>query len=494
MKSAVETLEPTRVKLSVEVSYDELKPSFDAAYREIAQQVNIPGFRKGKVPPRIIDQRLGRGVVIERAVNEALPDFYRQAVQASEIKPLGQPDVEVTGIPDPASAGGELTFTAEVDVRPEIVLPDLAGLSVTVPAADVTDEHVAERLEALRERFGTLVGVDRAAADGDFVVLDLAATIGDETVDSVSGVSYQIGSETMLPGLDEALVGLVAGQTATFTSPLAGGDRAGEDAQIAVTPTAVKRRDLPEVDDDFAQLASEFDTVAELREDLREQAAGALRNEQAVAAREALLTALREAVDFPVPSGVVEAEVSRHLESEGRAEDDEHREEVRAEATQTLRDQLLLDALSESLAVSVGQEELIEFLLHSARRFNVDPGTFISNADSAGQIPHYVSELARTKAIALALREVTVVDDAGQPVDLGAVLGVEDTDLGDDLGDEDLDDEYLDDDLDLDEDEDDDLDDDDLDDDAADLDEEAVVAEVEQVTTDEDDETAATRA
>jgi trigger factor len=423
VKSAVETVEPTRVKLAVEVTYDELKPSLDAAYKTIAQQVTVPGFRKGKVPPRIIDQRVGRAAVIEQAVNDALPNLYREAVSQSGIRPLGQPSVEVTEIPDVKGTGGQLTFTAEVDVRPEIELPDLSEITVTVPSSEVSDDDVQARLSTLRERFGTLVGVDRPAADGDFVVLDLAATVEDEEVDSVSGVSYQIGSGNMLEGLDEALTGLSAGETRTFEAPLAGGEHAGEVARITVTPTAVKQRDLPEADDEFAQLASEFDTIDDLLEDLRSQAEVGKRGEQFATAREALLEALLERVEFPLPTGVIDAEVEHHLESEGRLEDDVHREEVRTEATETLRKQLMLDALGERLQVSVGQGELVEFLLHSAQQYNLDAQTFISQADQAGQIPAFVAELARSKAVAFALRDVAVVDEAGQPVDLTSVIG-----------------------------------------------------------------------
>jgi len=425
VKSAVESLEPTRVKLSVEVPYEELKPSLDAAYKQIAQQVTIPGFRKGKVPPRIIDQRVGRAAVIEQAVNDALPNLYRQAVTEADVRPLGQPDVEVTGIPDPTAASGALTFTAEVDVRPEIVLPDLSAVTVTVERAEATDDDVAARLETLRERFGTLVGVDRPAAEGDFVVLDLSATIDGEEVDSVTGVSYQVGSGAMLEGLDEALSGLSAGETTTFTAGLRGGEYEGEDALVTVTPTAVKQRDLPVADDDFAELASEFDTIEELREDLRSQVVEAKRLQQAASARAGLISALLEVVDFPVPSGVVEAEVEAHLEGEGRQEDDEHREEVRAEATEALRNQLLIDALADSLGVTVEQGDLVQFLLQTAQRYGMDPSTFISQADAAGQIPMYVAEVARSKAIALALRRVTVVDDDGAPVDLSAVVGTD---------------------------------------------------------------------
>ncbi|MEE6296373.1 trigger factor [Georgenia wangjunii] len=429
MKSAVENLEPTRVKLTVEVSYDELKPSLDHAYSHIGEQVNVPGFRKGRVPARIIDQRVGRAAVIEHAVNDALPDLYRKAVTEAELKPLGQPEVDVTEIPATSGTpGGQLVFTAEVDIRPEITLPELEGLELTVDPVDVTDEDVDARLDALRERFGSLVGVDRAAADGDFVVIDLTAKIGEEEVDSVSGVSYQIGAGNMLEGLDDALTGLSAGDTTTFTAALAGGERAGEEADITVTATTVKERDLPAVDDEFAQLASEFDTIEELREDLRTQVAKDKASNQAVQARDKMLEHLRDAVDFPVPTRVVDAEIKNHLEAEGKAEDDPHGEEVREETESLLREQFLLDALAEKLEVSVSQNELIQFLLSNAQQYGMDPNEFISSADKAGQIPVFVGELARTKSLAVALRQATVKDTAGAELDLSEFIGSDEQD------------------------------------------------------------------
>ena len=439
MKSAVETLEPTKVKLTVEVPFDELKPSIDHAYEHIAEQVTVPGFRKGKIPPRIIDQRVGRPAVMEHAVNEGLSGFYAEAVRDNNLRPLGQPEVEVTKVPGlVAGDQGDLVFTAEVEVRPEIEVPALDGLSVTVEGLEVTDEDVQGRLDALRERFGTLVGVDRPAAEGDFVVLDLKAEIDGEEVDSVSGVSYQIGSGNMLEGLDEALTGLSADETTTFNAPLAGGEHEGKEASVTVTATSVKQRDLPEADDDFAQLASEFDTIAELDEDLRKQVASNKTSNQAVQARDALLEALKGAVEIPVPSGVVEAEVHRHLEGEGRLEDDEHRAEVTAEATTAITNQILLDTLAESLDVKVAQGELLEYLLGAARQYNMDPNEFIKQIDQGGQIPEIVGEVARSKALAVALRQIEVKDSAGNVVDLTEFIGSDDEDAAADESVEDV--------------------------------------------------------
>ncbi len=428
MKSAVETLDATTVKLTVEVSGDELKPSIDHAYEHIGSQVQIPGFRKGKVPPRILDQRVGRAAVIEHAVNDGLPGFYGQAVNEAGLRPIGQPEIEVTEVPALTDPTGGLTFTAQVEVRPDVELPALDSLTVTVGDVEVSEEDVDARLDALRERFGTLVGVDRPAADGDYVVIDLRAVQGETEIDSVSGVSYQIGSGNLLEGLDEALTGLSAGETTTFEAPLAGGEHAGEPAQVTVTATSVKVRDLPTADDDFAQLASEFDTLAELRDDLREQAGRIKSQNRAVEAREALMAALKEAVEVPVPTNAVQTEVHRHLESEGRLEDENHRAEVEESTRAELVERILLDTLAEKLAVQVRQEELFDFMVNAAAQYGMDPSTFVQTVDQQGQLPAMVGEVARSKAMAIALRQVSVVDGAGATVDLSEFIGTDEED------------------------------------------------------------------
>ena len=427
MKSAVETLNPTRVKLTIEVPFDELKPSLDAAYKTIGSQVQIPGFRRGKVPARIIDQRVGRGAVIEEAVNEALPRFYGQAVDESKIRPLGQPTVDVTGVPDP-TAGGELVFTAEVDVRPQITLPDYAALAVVVDDVTVEDSDVDDEITGLRQRFGTLVGVERAAVEGDFVSIDLAAEIDGEQIDAVTGVSYEIGSKNMLDGLDEALVDMSAGDTKQFDAPLAGGDREGQTASVTVTVASVKERELPELDDDFAQLASEFDTLGELTADLRAKAERSKRLQQGVQARDKVLDALLDATEIPVPPALVEAEVHSHLDGEGRLEDDEHRAEVSTNATKALQTQFLLDAIVEKEQVSVTQPELIEYLVLSAQQYGMAPDAFAKAVDESGQVQGMVAEVARRKALAVVLEQAVVTDASGNVVDLEALRPAADAD------------------------------------------------------------------
>jgi len=416
VKSAVENLNPTRVKLTVEVPFEELKPSLDAAYKTIGSQIQVPGFRKGHVPARVIDQRVGRGAVLQEAVNEALPQFYGQAVEENNVRPIGQPEVDVTEVP--AEAGQELKFTVEVDVRPEITLPDYASMKHEVDRVDVTDEDIDERLTSLRERFGTLVGVDRAVETGDFVSIDLDAKIGDEEIDAVTGISYEVGSGNMLDGMDEALVGMAAGETKTFTAPLAGGDREGDDADVTVTVQSVKVRELPELGDDFAQLASEFDTLDELKADLTKQAERDKKFEQGVQARDKVLEHLLETIEIPIPDSIVEAEVHSHLEGEDRLEDAEHRAEVEENTRKALKAQFLLDAIAEQEEVSVEQPELVEYLVMSAQQYGMDPNQFAQAIDQQGQVPAMVAEVARRKALAAVLEKVTIVDTDGNAVDL----------------------------------------------------------------------------
>jgi trigger factor len=421
VKSAVETLNPTRVKLTVEVPFDELKPSLDAAYKTIGSQINVPGFRAGKVPARIIDQRVGRGAVLQEAVNDALPRFYGQAVEENKIRPLGQPEVDVTEVP--AEEGQDLKFTIEVDVRPELELPDYEGIEVEVDVVDgeATAADVEERMTALRQRFGTLTTVDRVAATGDFVSIDLAASIGAEQIDAAKGISYEIGAGNMIDGLDDALVGMALEETKIFSAPLAGGEHEGKDAEVTVTVQSVKERVLPELDDDFAQLASEFDTLVELQADVQAQAERAKRFDQGVQARDKVLEHLLENTEIPVPEALIEAEVTQHLEGESRLEDEEHRAEVDTNTRRAMRSQFLLDAIAEKEQVSVAQAELIEYLVMSAQQYGMEPNEFAKSVDEGGQIPSMVAEVARRKALAAVLHKAKVVDTAGNEVDLNAL-------------------------------------------------------------------------
>jgi len=420
VKTAVEKLSPTRVKLNVEVPFAELTPAIEQATKKIADQVQIPGFRKGRVPSRLVEQRFGRPAIMQEAVNDALPDFYQQAALEAEIRPVGRPEVEITDVPGlDGKDEGDLKFVVEQDVRPEIELPDLSTIEVEIEEPAVDDDAVQVRLDALRERFGTLVGVDRPAADGDFVSLDMVATIDGEEIETVEGVSYRIGEGTMLDGLDDALIGLSAGETTTFTSELAGGDRAGEKADVKVTPQSVKVRELPEADDEFAELASEFDTIDELKADLKVQAERDAEGNRVALARNAFLEKILEELDIPVPESLVAEEINAHLQNEGKPEGDPHGEEIREDTERAIRTQFLLDALLETREVEVGQEDLMNYMAQLSATYGMDPNQFIQMLAQSGQIEAVFAEAQRAKALDVALADVTVKNASGDVIDLG---------------------------------------------------------------------------
>jgi len=416
--STVEKLSPTRVKLHITVTPDELKPSIAHAYEHIAQDVQIPGFRKGKVPAPIIDQRVGRGAVIEHAVSEGLDGFYREAVAANEVRTVGRPAAEVIDWPSDKDFSGDLKVEVEVDVRPEFDLPALDGITLEVDAVETDDAAVEAELDRLRGRFGTLVTVERPAATGDFVELDLVATIDGNQIDRAEGVSYEVGSGELLEGIDEAVDSLTAGEETTFRSKLVGGDHAGEEAEVVVTVKSVKERELADADDDFAQIASEFDTIAELRESIAARLSEQSVYVQGAAARDKLVDALIEKVEIPVPAQLVEDEVHQHLEGEGRLEDDVHRAEVTEASEKQFRTQMILDKLAEASDVQVSQEELTQYLIQSAAQYGMAPQEFVDALQQGGQLPLMVGEVARNKALAIALGKVKVVDTNGKAVDL----------------------------------------------------------------------------
>lgn len=429
MKSAVETLTPTRVKLDVEVSFEELKPSITEAYKTIGTQVQVPGFRKGKVPNSLIDQRVGRGYVLETAINSGLNGWYQEAVVENKLIPLSRPEVEITEVPDPSGTDGVVKFQVELDIRPEIELPAYEGLEVEVAAVEASEEDTTKALDELRGRFGTLKAEDRPAAEGDFLTINIDAKIDGEEVDSAADLSYQIGAGNMLDGLDEAATGLSAGEEAIFNTKLAGGEHAGEEAQVTVKVTSVKVRELPEANDDFAQLASEFDTIAELKEDLAKQAAESKTVEQGVEARDKVLEKLVALVEVPVPDSVIAEQLEQHFRPEnshGAEEHDteEHRAEVKENTEKAFRNEIILDAIAEKEEVSVSQAELIDYIVSSASQYGMDPNQFAQMLDSSGQVNMIVGEVRRRKALAAVLGKAVVKDSEGAVVDLTDFVSV----------------------------------------------------------------------
>jgi trigger factor len=433
MKSAVETLSPTRVKLTVEVPFADLKPSLDSAYQKIGQQIRVKGFRPGKVPPRILDQYVGRGAVLEQAVNDALPKFYGDAVRENNVDILGHPEIEVTQFTD----GDQLVFTAEVDVRPEFALPDYNNLPVTVDDAEASDEIVEDQLGNLRERFATLKTAERAAQQGDYVSLDLAATIDGEPVDdaAANNLSYEVGSDSLVRGLDDAIVGLKAGESKVFETQLRAGDRGGENAQATVTVRSVKQKDLPALDDDFAQTASEFDTIDELRADLKQRIERIGKMQQGVQARDRVLEVLLERAEVPIPEHVLSDEITyrkqameqqltaagmtkeQYADMEGRSVEDIDTE-IETSAQQAIKAQFLLDAIARKEELGVSEPELTDQIVRRARQNGMRADQFAQEVVNSGQLGSLMSELLRGKALAMLLENATITDTSGRPVDL----------------------------------------------------------------------------
>jgi trigger factor len=453
VKSTVENLSPTRVKLAVEVPFDELKTSLDEAYKAISSQVRVPGFRPGKVPARIIDQRVGRAAVLEEAINKALPKAYSDAVRESGVRALGQPDIEVTTLED----NDHLSFTAEVDVRPEISIPAYDGLTVTVDDAVVTDDEIDEQFDALRARFGTLNGVERPVQTGDFVSIDLSAAVDGEAVDggSAKGLSYEVGSANLVDGLDDAILAKSAGDSVTFASKLAFGEHAGSDADITVVINSVKERELPAADDDFAQLASEFDTIDELKADLKARLNRVKMLGQGAEARDKVLEVLVDSTDVPLPESSVQAEIDwrehdvvhqlghdddafeRFLETEGKTKD-EFTAELREVAEKSVKTQFILDSIADAEAVSVSDAELTEYIVRQAQRYGMGPQEFADQIVQAGNIAALVADVRRNKALATVLESATVTDASGNKVDLSALSTPEGQAQLDQLEDDDL--------------------------------------------------------
>ena len=433
MKSTVEHLSPTRVRINVEVPFDELKPNFDRAYRKLASQVRIPGFRPGKAPARVIEQRIGRAPILDEVVNEAIPAKYSEAVTEGEVRVLGRPEIEVTKLEDREI----LEFTAEVDVRPDITVPAFGELTVTVEDVELTDDEVDEQLNELRARFGTLTGVERAAENGDFVSIDLSATVDGEEVEEArtAGLSYEVGSGEMIEGIDDAIIGANAGEEKTFTTKLVAGEHAGRDAEVAVKVNTVKVRELPEPDDEFAQLASEFDTIDELRADLRERLTRVKRMQQGVQARDKVLEALLEVTEVPMPESVVESEVEvrQHDAVHTFDHDDERFNEflteqgktreqfdtdIREEAEKAVKTQLVLDSIADAENVQVDDNELTERIIYQAQRFGISPDEYVQRAQQSGQLGAIFADVRRGKALASVVRLATVTDASGNTVDL----------------------------------------------------------------------------
>ena len=417
MKTTVEKLNPTRVKLTVTVDEKAFKPALDKAYKTIAGQVNIPGFRKGKVPAPVLDQRVGKDAIIGQAINDGIDDFYREALIGEKLRPLAAPEVDIKSAPNAQEPTKELVVELEVEVEPEFKMPDYKGVKVKVDPVKVAKMDIETELDALRARFGTLKTVERPAKMGDFTTIDLTASLEGAEIDTASDISYEIGSNQLLDGIDEALDTLTAGESTTFRSKLVGGEHAGKEAEVAVTLKAVKERELPKADDDFAQLASEFDTLDELKADIEKKVAQQLGRKQVLQARDIIVEELISKAKIPMSDVAIEREVHNHLEGEGRLEDEVHRKEVTEESQKNFQTRLILDKVVDAEEIKVEDQELIEYLAMNAQSYGMDPNDFIKQVASSGQVALYASELARRKAVDFLVANAEITDTKGNKVD-----------------------------------------------------------------------------
>lgn len=418
MKSTIERIKPTRVKINIVATAADLRPSIEHAYEHIAEDVQIPGFRKGKVPPALLEKRVGRPTILAHAINDGIDAFYREALDEHKVRPLSQPAVDITSTPDNETFEGDLVIAIEVEARPELKLPKFDGLKVKVDEIRVAPIEIDAELDSLRSRFGSLKQVDRPAQHGDFTSIDLQAENDGKVIDTADNISYEIGSGNLLDGIDDALDTLTAGESTTFVSTLVGGDLAGQKAQVSVTLKAVKERELPELNDEFAKLYSEFDTVKDLRAGIEAQIARSKSYNQGIQARDLLSDKLLEMVDVPASDELIQADVHRHLDGEGRLEDLEHRKEVLEQSTRSFKLQMLLDAIAEAQEVKVSEQELLQYLMQAAQSYGMDINEFIKTVDQNGQIPVFVAEVARRKALTIVLESAEIVDGKGKKVDL----------------------------------------------------------------------------
>lgn len=438
MKTTVDKLSDTRVKLTVNVPFAELDQEIDQAYAAIAQQVSIPGFRKGKAPRQLIDARFGRGPILEQVVNDMLPSRYEQAVKENDLKVIGQPDVDISKIEDKDF----VEFTAEVDIRPEFEVPDFSKISVTVPALKADEEDVDKALEELAERFGELKDTKRKMKTGDYAIIDITAEIDGEKIEDASteGLSYRIGDDDLIKGLDTALRGMKTGEGNEFTSTIQSGEHKDEEATIKVHVQQSKERKLPAMDDEFAQMASEFDTMDELRESTKTQVEETKKAEQAAQIRDEVLKAALSEVEFELPQSVVDEQahsqlhqilgqlahdekaLAQLLEAQGTSRE-EFDKQTREQAEESVRTQLFLDAVAEKEEPEVSQQELTDHILFTAQSYGMDPNQFIQQLQSNGQIANLFSDVRRGKALAAAICRTTVKDEEGNKVDVDQYFG-----------------------------------------------------------------------
>lgn len=441
MRTSVETVDEVTVRLTVEVGPERVRPAFDRAARELAAQVAIPGFRPGKAPRRLIEQRVGQGAIARQAMDAAIGELYAEAVRTESLDVVAPPEVDVERFDE----GSGCLFTATVEVLPVVSVADHVGIAVTHPDWEVAEADVDDQIDSLRERFAEVEVVDRAAAEGDLVTIDMRVTVaGEELEDArVQGALYQVGSGGVTPTLDAELPGRVAGDTVSYTEALPAGypEHGGRDADFSVDVVDVREKRLPDPDDDFATTAAGFDSIAELRADVR----SSLRRRRILAARHELRARVADAyvsrVEVTVPPSMVEGEVGERLHQlEHQAstyglslEDlmaaegltlEQHTATLREQAASSVRAKVVLDALAGALQLPFDAADLDREIVRHARLNDVEPERIADIIREQGTLPVLVGDIMRRKAIDVLVAEAVV--DGGPPTELLIELGLED--------------------------------------------------------------------
>ncbi len=416
MKTTVETIDAVRVKLTVEVDPGVVRKAHDTAARHLAQQVNLPGFRKGKAPRKLLEQRLGSGAIAQHALEDNLDDWYRAAIDDAEIVPVGSPELDIETFTEKEG----MTFVAEVEVRPEIDLPDHTGLQLSHPEWGVSDDEVTAKLDEQRERFAEVDEVERAASSGDYVTIDLKVFVDGEELETahVEDALYEVGSQGVTAKLDDELEGIEAGAEFTYTDQLPEEypEHGGEEAEFHVTVHDVRAKSLPTLDDDFAATASEFDTLDDYRADIRRNLERQKVSEARHQARGDLLQAFLAPIDFELPPSMITSEVddqrqqiSQQAEQYGMTfedmlaaqdmEEEAWEEEVTTQARASVKARLVLDTLAETLEVDIEPDDVNQEIFRHAMQMGMQPQQVAQMIQEQGSLPALIGDVARRKAL-----------------------------------------------------------------------------------------------
>ena len=466
MKTLVEPLEGNKVRLSIEVDESEFEPALDAAFKRIAREVRLPGFRPGKAPRKLLEARLGVGVAREEAIREAVPGYYTDAVVEHDVDVIAQPEIDITG----GQEEGPVTFDAVVEVRPVVEVAGYGSLRVELPSPVVTEADIDEQVERMRAQYADLVTVDRPAADGDIVKIDIDGSRDGEPIEglSASGYAFEVGLGTLVPELDENLRGASAGDHLEFS----GDDHHHDDDELdeeghaphgpidfVVDVEEVQEKVLPDLTDEWAKEASEFDTIDELRDDLRARMTRSRAAQAESNLRERTAEALAALVDVELPEPMISNEMQQRiqdlalrLQAQGLnleqylamtgQPQEQFVESLREMANEAVQVDLALRAVALAEGIEATEDELDEEFAGVAERIGESPERVRSEFERNGQVSDVRSDLRKRKALDWLVEQVEIVDPDGNPIDRADLLApLDDTDIEDEIEDLDIEDD-----------------------------------------------------